>query len=151
MLQQQFDQGKHARNVSKVHAMSREIPYQPMKGPQKQVSQTDMLAILEKHAQRTGIPVSQPKAQTVVEDPPASGVQSGLQWNKPEKGATGVRTVCGRYSCSKVTCNGKQTYEVWRLVPNHWFKPIAIGLDSFEAGKRAADEDLKQTPWAKSA
>lgn len=131
--------------------MSREIPYQPMKGPQKQVSQTDMLAILEKHAQRTGILVPQPKAQTLVENPPAPRVQSGLQWNKPEKGATGVRTVCGRYSCSKVTVNGKQTYEVWRLVPDHWFKQIALGLDSFDIAKHIADEDFKQTPWAKSA
>lgn len=131
--------------------MSREIPYQPMKGPQKEVSQTDMLAILEKHAQRTGIPVSQPKAEAVVENPSSSRLQSGLEWNQPEKGATGVRTVCGRYSCSKVTLNGKQTYEVWRLVPDHWFKQIAIGLDSFETAKRIADEDLKQTPWAKSA
>jgi hypothetical protein len=116
-----------------------------MKGPQKEVSQTDMLAILEKHAHRTGIPLPKPKAEVVVENPSAPGLQSGLEWNKPEKGATGVRTVCGRYSCSKVTLNGKQTYEVWRLVPDHWFRQIAIGLDSFETAKRMADEDLKQT------
>jgi len=125
--------------------MSREIPYRPMKGTQKEVSQTDMLAILEKHAHRTGIPVPQPKAEVVVENPSPARVQSGLEWNKPEKGATGVRTTCGRYSCSKVTLNGKQSYEVWRLVPDHWFKQIAIGLDSFEAAKRIADEDFKQT------
>lgn len=130
--------------------MSREIPYRPMKGPQKEVSQTDMLTILEKHAQRTGGPA--PKiTPAVVESSPAPRLQSGLEWNKPEKGATGVRTICGRYSCSKVTLNGKQTYELWRLVPDHWFKQIAIGLDSFETAKRMADEDFKQTPWAKSA
>jgi len=110
-----------------------------------------MLAILEKHAHRTGVPVPKPKAEVVVESTSATGVQSGLEWNKPEKGATGVRTTCGRYSCSKVTLNGKQTYEVWRLVPDHWFKQIAVGLDSFETAKRMADEDFKQTPWAKSA
>jgi len=139
------EQRLHGHDVSKNHSMSREIPYRPMKGPQKEVSQTDMLAILEKHAQRTGIPVPQQKAATVVENPSAPRLQSGLEWNKPEKGATGVRTVCGRYSCSKVTLNGKQTYEVWRLVPDLWFRQIAIGLDSFETAKRMADEDLKQT------
>jgi len=131
--------------------MRREFVYQPMREPQKEVSQTDMLAILEKHAHRTGVPVPKPKAEVVVESTSATGVQSGLEWNKPEKGATGVRTTCGRYSCSKVTLNGKQTYEVWRLVPDHWFKQIAVGLDSFETAKRMADEDFKQTPWAKSA
>jgi len=131
--------------------MSREIPYRPMKGPQKEVSQTDMLAILEKHAHRTGVPLSKPKVEVVVENPPPPSLQSGLEWNKPEKGATGVRTVCGRYSCSKVTLNGKQSYELWRLVPDHWFRQIAIGLDSFGTAKRMADEDFKQTPWVKSA
>jgi len=130
--------------------MSREIPYRPMKETQKEVSQADMLAILEKHAQRTGGPA--PKiTPAVVESSPTPRLQPGLEWNKPEKGATGVRTTCGRYSCSKVTLNGKQTYELWRLVPDHWFKQIAIGLDSFETAKRMADEDFKQTPWAKSA
>ena len=122
-----------------------------MKGPQKEVSQTDMLAILEKHAHRTGVPLPKPKVEVVVENPPPPSLQSGLAWNKPEKGATGVRTVCGRYSCSKVTLNGKQSYELWRLVPDHWFRQIAIGLDSFDTAKRMADEDFKQTPWAKSA
>jgi len=131
--------------------MSREIVYQPMRDPKKDVSQADMLAILEKHAQRTGTPVPQPKTPSVVESPPVARVQSGLEWCKPTPGATGVRTVCGRYSCSKVTLNGKQTYEVWRLVPDHWFKQIAIGLPSFAEGRRIADEDFKQTPWAKSA
>jgi hypothetical protein len=130
--------------------MRREFIYQPM-GVRKEVSFDQMTQVLEKHAQRTGIPVPPPKAQTVVENPSPPCVQSGLEWCKPEKGATGVRTVCGRYSCSKVTVSGKQTYEVWRLVPNHWFKQIAIGLDSFETAKRVADEDFKQTPWAKSA
>lgn len=131
--------------------MSREIPYQPIREPRKEVTQQDMLAILEKHAQRTGKPVSQPKAETVVENPAPARVLADLEWNKPERGATGVRTVCGRYSCSKVTVSGKTTYEVWRLVPDHWFRQIAIGLDSFEEGKRVANEDYKQSSWAKSA
>lgn len=110
-----------------------------------------MLAILERHAQRTGVPIPQPKAEAVVENPSPARLLPDLEWNKPEKGATGVRTVCGRYSCSKVTLNGKPTYELWRLVPDHWFKQIAIGLDSFETAKGLANEDSKKTPWAKSA
>lgn len=129
--------------------MSREFVYQPM-GVRKEVSSERMNEILEKHAQRTGT-ATPAKVQTVVEVPAPACVQSGLEWCKPEKGATGVRTVCGRYSCSKITVSGKVTYEVWRLVPDHWFRQIAIGLASFEVGKRVADEDLKQTPWAKSA
>lgn len=150
-----MDEGFHVLCASKLHAsnsnMSREIPYQPIREAQKEVSQADMLRILEKHAQRTGVPVPQPKTETVVENPAPARLQSGLEWCKPERGATGVRTTCGRYSCSKVTLNGKQTYEVWRLVSDIWFKQIAIGLDSFETAKRIADEDCKQTPWTKSA
>jgi len=131
--------------------VGRELPYQPMREPQKEVSQADMLAILEKHAQRTGKPAPEPKAEAVVENASSPGLQSSLKWCKPERGATGVRTTCGRYSCSKVTVSGKTTYEVWRLVPDHWFKQIAVGLDSFETAKRLANEDFRNTPWAKTA
>lgn len=103
-----------------------------------------MLAILEKHAQRTGVPVPQPKTPEVVADDSTPRMQPDLEWKKPEKGATGVRTVCGRYSCSKVTVNGKTSYEVWRLVPNHWFAPLAMNLDSFETAKRLANEDMRK-------
>lgn len=127
--------------------MGREMPYSPM-GQRKEVPESRMQEILAKHAQRLHLPP--PKTQVVVENTPAPGMQPNLEWSKPEKGATAVRTVCGRYSCSKVTISGKQTYEVWRLVPDHWFKQIAVGLDSFESAKRAADEDFKQTIRAKS-
>jgi hypothetical protein len=110
--------------------MSREIPYQPMGEPRKQVSQSDMQAILQKHAVRTGVPVPQPKP---------------LEWNRPEKGATGVRTTCGRYSCSKVTVNDKTSYEVWKLVPDgSWYRQLAVNLESFDAAKRIANEDLQR-------
>lgn len=122
------------------------MPYQPMKEPQKEVSQADMLAILEKHAKKnnSGPNTVQPKTEAVVANPAPARVLANLEWNKPEPGATGVRTTCGRYSCSKVTINGKTTYEAWRLVPDHWFKQIAIGLESFEAVKQAVDEDFRR-------
>lgn len=116
--------------------MRREMPYQPMRGPQKAVSETDMQSILQKHAQRIAVPIPQPKRE------PEKSALITLEWNTPERGATGVRTVCGRYSCSKVTVQGKTTYEVWRLVPDHWFRQIAIGLDNFETGKRLANEHV---------
>lgn len=121
--------------------MTREIPYEPIREPRKEVSHDDMLAILNKHADRIGVPLPKPQESkvevTVIPNPPR------LEWNKPEKGATGVRTTCGRYSCSKVMVNGKTSYELWKLVPDaSWFKSIAIGLDSFETAKKKAEEDL---------
>jgi len=123
--------------------MSREMPYQPMKGPQKEVSQADMLAILEKHAKRTSH-ASLAKVEAVVENTSPARVLPSLEWEKPAKGATGVKTTCGRYSCSKVTVSGKTTYEVWRLVPDHWFRQIAIGLESFEKAQEAANAHLRK-------
>lgn len=113
--------------------------YQPMHEPKKVVTQSDMQAILERHAKRT-TPQKPPK---VVEDHPPARLLPTLEWEKPAKGATGVRTVCGRYSCSKVSVNGKLTYEVWRLVPDHWFRQIAVGLESFEKAKEAANHHLQ--------
>jgi len=121
--------------------MSRCYDYQPMV-ERKHVPESRMQEILAKHAQRLNLPP--PKATVVVENLTPARVQSSLEWQKPAKGATGVRTVCGRYSCSKVTVNGVTTYEVWRLVPDHWFKQIAVGLPNFEEAKRIANEDCQK-------
>ena len=133
--------------------MSREIPYQPIREPRKEVSQQDMLNILEKHSKRLSkgvMPDAAAGSRSTAEPPHVeAGVASAentLRWNKPDRGATGVRTACGRYSCSKVTVNGKTTYEAWKLIPDaSWFKPLAVGLDSFETAKRVVDEDFKRS------
>lgn len=70
-----------------------------------------------------------------------------LTWCKPERGATGVRTTCGKYSCSKVTTNGKLSYECWALVPGgSWFRPLAVGLQSFAQAQDVAEKHLKAKP-----
>lgn len=69
--------------------------------------------------------------------------KSKLEWEKPVAGATGVKTKCGRYSCSKVTVNGKVNYELWRLVPGGtWFVPINQKLDNFMQAQTLAQQDL---------
>lgn len=70
--------------------------------------------------------------------------KSVLEWEKPVAGATGVKTKCGRYSCSKVTVNGKVNYELWRLVPGGgWFAPLNQRLDNFMQAQVLAQQDLE--------
>lgn len=67
-----------------------------------------------------------------------------LHWCKPERGATGVRTTCGRYSCGKITTDGKVTYELWKLSPGGaWFTCLRNGLDTFEAAKTLAEQHVR--------
>ncbi|MDB6103336.1 MAG: hypothetical protein JWO52_3335 [Gammaproteobacteria bacterium] len=70
-----------------------------------------------------------------------------LTWCKPERGATGVRTTCGRFSCAKVTVNGTAQYELWRLTPgSEWFKLIGAQLQSFAIAQDLAEQCLRTKP-----
>lgn len=64
-----------------------------------------------------------------------------LEWKRVRVDA--MRTTCGRYSCCKVTVKGKTTYELWKLIPGgEWFRPIHIGIESFEKAQQLAHEDV---------
>lgn len=72
-----------------------------------------------------------------------------LEWEKPKsKDATGLYTTCKRYSCAKVTVNGKTSYELFKLVPGGgWFRSLNAGLDNFLQVQKLAQIDAeKGTP-----
>ena len=70
--------------------------------------------------------------------------KSALQWEKPQKGSTGVRTKCGRYSCCKVVVSGKLHYELWKLAgATGAFTRLdrGSGLDNFLQAQVMAQQD----------
>lgn len=85
-----------------------------------------MFAKLAKHAKPT-VEVAPPRPRVT------------LQWQRPEAGSTGVRTVCENYSCCKVKLDGVWQYEVWTREPlTGGMKQLALNLPSFEEGKKVA-------------
>jgi hypothetical protein len=72
-----------------------------------------------------------------------------LEWDKPKTpDATGLKTKCGRYSCAKITTNGKLSYELWKLAPGGgWFRQLNAGLNNFLQVQKLAQIDAdKGTP-----
>lgn len=124
-----------------------QAPYSPMRPAQKHVSHDRMQEILQKRAGAS------PKAKEAQQawptaskdngpEPPPPRVRGPLQWQRPEPGSTGVRTVCEWYSCCKVMLDGKWVYEVWTREPlTGGMKQLALGLASFEEGKKVAQAD----------
>jgi hypothetical protein len=113
--------------------MSRLMPYQPMHKP-REVSQERMREILSKRT--NGWPTATARPEILTRP------KGALQWQRPEPGATGVRTVCEWYSCCKVMLDGKWVYEVWKREPlTSGMKQLACGLASFDEGKRVAQAD----------
>lgn len=66
-----------------------------------------------------------------------------LEWDRPKtKDATGVKTKCGRYSCAKITQDGKVTYELFKLgTGGAWFRTLNKGLDNFLQVQKLAQID----------
>lgn len=72
--------------------------------------------------------------------------KSALEWEKPVKDSTGVRTKCGRYSCAKVTVSGVTSYELFKLCGTA-FRQLNKGLDNFLQVQKLAQIDAdKGTP-----
>lgn len=70
--------------------------------------------------------------------------ESKLKWGRASIGSTEVRTECGRYSCSKVTTDGKTTYELWKVNPLPGGSPMVRlnkGLDNFLQAQTLAQQD----------
>jgi hypothetical protein len=130
--------------------MSKIQPYSPIHPPHKEVSQARMREILAKHSPNAAQSPKAKEAQSVwpsaskdpAPEPPPPRSREPLQWQKPEAGSTGVRTVCEWYSCCKVMLDGKWNYEVWTREPlTGGMKNLAMGLASFEAGRAIAQAD----------
>lgn len=70
--------------------------------------------------------------------------KSALKWEKVVPGASSRKTECGRYSCSKVTTEGKTTYELWKANPSPGASPMVRlhhGLDNFLQVQTLAQQD----------
>lgn len=132
--------------------MRRELDYQPMGPPPSTTTHEQMQAKLSARVAAVKVnggigDSASVEAPSEVPLAPATSIPPPtLEWEKPRKDATGLKTACGRYSCAKVTVNGKTTYELWRLVPGHWFRQIAIGQESFAKVKELAQIDVNKVP-----
>jgi hypothetical protein len=105
-------------------------------------------------------PFPKPESQTTVEEMQAKLAKrveavtarrahagKPLEWEKPVAGATGLKTKCGRYSCAKITLNGKVSYELWKLAPGAgWFRQLNKGLDNFLQVQKLAQMDADKAP-----
>ena len=70
--------------------------------------------------------------------------KAAIKWEKVVPGASSRKTECGRYSCSKVTKEGKTTYELWKANPAQGQSPmvrIHRGLDNFLQAQTLAQQD----------
>lgn len=70
--------------------------------------------------------------------------KSALKWEKVVPGASSRKTECGRYSCSKITTEGKTTYELWKANPSPGGSPMVRlhhGLDNFLQVQTLAQQD----------
>lgn len=121
--------------MSVVHA------YQPMveKPP---ATEAEIQAMREKLATRSKT-IAQPSGVGESAQPKAK-----LEWHKPTSTLDpAVKTKCGRYSCCKVTVNGKPHYELWKLAPGGgWFARIdkGSGLDNFLQAQVLAQQDAEK-------
>jgi len=70
--------------------------------------------------------------------------KSVLKWGRAAVGCTEVKTECGRYSCSKVTKDGKTSYELWKVNEVPEGSPMTrlhFGLDNFLQAQKLAQQD----------
>lgn len=151
MFEQQVEQFVHGISPAKCTPMSREMPFQPMGPRPKVASEAEVQAMLAKlNARQAGpkVPetgVNQPSEPIKTDIPPVATV---LAWEKPVRNADGtghVKTKDGRYCVCKVQLNGRMTYELWSTLPT-WQFQMAVGLESFEKAKEAAEAHARKDP-----
>jgi len=82
-----------------------------------------------------------PIRSEVVQSPKEKSV---LKWGRAMIGCTEVKTECGRYSCSKITKDGKTSYELWKANAVLGGSPMTrlhFGLDNFLQAQTLAQRD----------
>lgn len=68
--------------------------------------------------------------------------KSVLKWGKAVVGSSEVSTECGRYRCTKVTQDGKTTYELYKAkASGSPFTRLHFGLDNFLQAQKLAQQD----------
>jgi hypothetical protein len=90
--------------------------------------------MMQRLAQRSGNSRSE-----VGESPKEKSV---LKWGRAVIGSTEVKTECGRYACSKVSKDGKTSYELWKAqASGSPFGRLHFGLDNFLQAQKLAQQD----------
>lgn len=129
-------------------------PYQPFPKPECTTTVDEMNAKLQARVKGAKVNGGSGEPIAVVRLPDGAGVPAEskpsprssakpLEWEKPKsKDATGLYTMCKRYSCAKVTVNGKTSYELFKLAPGGgWFRSLNAGLDNFLQVQKLAQID----------
>lgn len=119
--------------------------YQPFPKPECTTTPEEMMAKLNSRVEQRSARVAHNHEVAGSNPAPAKP----LEWEKPKtKDATGLYSTCKRYSCAKVTVNGKTSYELFKLAPGGgWFRPLNAGLDNFLQVQKLAQIDAdKGTP-----
>src|SRR3569833_1081710 len=128
MIKQQLNHGGvHSEYTQQeLYLMSRLMPYQPMRRPEKGVSQEDMWKTLAKHA-KPDIQVH-PETQSPQEKAP-------LEWREPvwtsphgQNGAGYRETACGRFTISKDAHELGFSYTAWKR--ESAFPPTVLGVEA---------------------
>lgn len=74
--------------------------------------------------------------------------KSKLEWDRPRsRDQIAVKTKCGRYSCCRITVDGRTHYELWRLQPGgSSFARLdkGSGLDNFLQAQVMAQQDANK-------
>ncbi len=117
-------------------------PYSPMGPPPKNVSQQDMLAILEKRT--SGQPIRKP-----AQSPPLEPIHPGkLLWRPPvlsEDKKTGYQeTICKRFTVEKSLVEGVPVYCGWKRL-NEWRFVLGSGKTADEAKALCQKESDRPT------
>lgn len=117
------------------------MPYSPMHGPRKNVTQEDMWETLKRHLppdsplRDAGREARTPKAEPAVALPP-------IEWQKPVRTGENsgyLLSQCGHFSISKDSVRGKPMYSAWRLIPDQPGQLIGIRLTRAEAERLCED------------
>ncbi len=143
MLQKADEELIHGCVSSKIHAHKYTLAYayiQLMAHPPSYFDRTQTIFTHEQMMARLAQRCSHSRSE-VGESPKE---KSMLQWERAVIGSTSRKTVCGRYSCSKVTSEGKTTYELWKANPTPGGSPMVRlhhGLDNFLQAQKLAQQD----------
>lgn len=67
-----------------------------------------------------------------------------LEWQSPRTDERGYRSQCNRYSVCSITQDGIETWQAWKLAPGGpWFAPLALGLETEDDARAAAESDAQ--------
>lgn len=115
--------------------------YQPFPKPECTTTVEEMQAKLA--ARVAAIPKTPaPQLSEAAQSPKE---KAALEWDAPVKGSMGIKTKCKRYSCAKVSLDGKLSYELWKQ-RQEGYAMLNRGLDNFLQAQKLAQLDADKGP-----